>query len=195
MVGSGIACGWEGAKGSPRGVTPRVQLRGARLPQNPVLRHRQVKGHRGTVQGVGEAPSRGSERAAAAGRASEARGPLGVEGGGGPLEHGPPPTGGARPGEYNLGGSFSQRSPWVGNLNAAEPELNWKQKSLSLYILEERNSIKRDFSSFKGSGLSLGAIRPPEPRAFMSRVIPARDTMPTTGNQCAAGPVRKCRIN
>lgn len=40
-----------------------------------------------------------------------------------------------------------------GNLNTVEAELNWKQKSLSLYILEEKNSIKWDFSGFNTIGL------------------------------------------
>lgn len=58
-------------------------------------------------------------------------------------------------------GLFHKGLYGFGNLNTVEPELNRERKSLSLYILEERNSIKWDFSCFNKIGLSLFKIRAP----------------------------------
>lgn len=69
--------------------------------------------------------------------------------------------GGARSEIQYSQGLFHKGLYGFGNLNAVEPELNWKQKSLSLYILEEKNSIKWDFSCFNKIGLSLFKIRAP----------------------------------
>lgn len=74
-----------------------------------------------------------------------------------------------------------------GNLNAAEPELNWKAKVSKLVHLKgKKNSIKQDFSCFNKIGLSLFKIRALGRRApsvshwspLPQRVILAQDTMP-----------------